>query len=158
MKLRTLSLFIILSLVVSFSMAQEQPWKQHNKWIWGPSVGYQYQSGNFLKVSGWGLFAPNDFQYMKIDAGANFSWMEGKTTVIPELGFTYYLNDFVLFPFVKAELTPYTITPKIGASLFSIVDLGVGYGFDYNTKKNFKPIDGITVSVGVNIPLNFHIY
>ncbi|MGJ1316708.1 hypothetical protein ACR78R_29400, partial [Sphingobacterium multivorum] len=62
------------------------------------------------------------------------------------------------FPFVKAELTPYTITPKVGASLFSIVDLGIGYGFDYNTKKNFKPIDGITVSVGVNIPLNFHIY
>ena len=74
-------------------MAQEQPWKEHNKWIWGPSVGYQYQSGNFLKVSGWGLFAPNDFQYMKIDAGANFSWMGGKATVIPELGFTYYLHN-----------------------------------------------------------------
>ncbi|UIR55801.1 hypothetical protein LZQ00_16235 [Sphingobacterium sp. SRCM116780] len=151
--------FIFIGLLFCLRLtAQNKTMGEHNNWIFGPSVGYQYQSGNFLKASAWGLFAPNATQYMKIDAGANFTWMLGKTTVIPELGFTYYLNDFVLFPFVKAELTPYTVTPKVGVSIFSILDIGVGYGFDINTKKDFKPIDGATLSVGLNIPLNFHIY
>lgn len=128
-----------------------------NKWIWGPSIGWQYQSGNFLKASAWGLFAPNDHQYMKIDAGANFTWMRSQTTVIPELGLTYYLSDRLVFPFLKAEVTPYTVTPKIGIGLLSIIDLGVGYGFDMQTKDGFKPIRGLAGSVSLNIPLNFHL-
>src|SRR5690606_36607692 len=125
-------------------------------WIWGPSLGWQYQRGNFLKVSGWGLFAPNDNQYMKINAGANFTWMQRKTTVIPEIGVTYYVSNRLLFPFVQAEATPYTLTPKIGVSILSVVDVGFGYGFDIKTKKDFKPLNGITASVTVNVPLNFY--
>ncbi|PRD53709.1 hypothetical protein [Sphingobacterium gobiense] len=125
-------------------------------WIWGPSVGWQYQSGNFLKASGWGLFAPNEHQYIKINAGANFTWMKSKTTVVPELGFTYYLSNRLVFPFVQAEVTPYTLTPKVGISMLSIVDLGIGYGFDMKTKEDFKPLKGLTGSVTLNIPLNFY--
>jgi len=128
-----------------------------NKWIWGPSIGWQYQNGNFLKASGWGLFAPNDRQYIKIDAGANFTWMRDQTTVIPELGLTYYLSNKLIFPFIKAEATPYTITPKVGIGLLSIIDLGLGYGFSMGTKDGFKPINGLTGSVSLNIPLNFHL-
>lgn len=151
--------FILIGVLSCLSVAaQKNPLPAHNNWIFGPSIGYQYQSGSFLKASAWGLFAPNESQYMKIDAGANFTWMGGKTTVIPEVGFTYYVNDFVLLPFVKAELTPYTVTPKVGLSLFSLIDLGVGYGFDINTKKDFKQIKGVNLSLGINIPLNFHLY
>ena len=125
-------------------------------WVWGPAMGWQYQKGHFLKASGWGLFAPNDRQYMKINAGANFTWMQKKTTVIPEVGFTYYLDNSIIFPFVQAELTPYTITPKVGLSALSIVDFGVGYGFDIATKEGFKPLRGITGTVTLNIPLNFY--
>lgn len=146
----------LLSFLTGFAQGKRP--ELHNNWIWGPSIGYQYQAGNWMKVSGWGLFSPNETQFMKIDAGANFAWMQGKTVVVPEVGFTYYLNDFIVLPFVKAELTPYTLTPKVGVSILSILDIGLGYGFDYQTKNNFKPIDGIAVSVGLNIPLNFHIY
>lgn len=125
-------------------------------WIWGPSIGWQYQNGNFLKASGWGLFSPNEYQYMKINAGANFTWMQGKTTAIPEVGFTYYLRNSILFPFVQAEVTPYTLTPKVGIGILSIVDLGIGYGFDMKTKEHFKALNGITGSVTLNVPLNFY--
>ncbi|PRD46520.1 hypothetical protein [Sphingobacterium haloxyli] len=125
-------------------------------WIWGPSVGWQYQSGNFLKASGWGLFAPNERQYIKINAGANFTWMQSKTTVVPELGFTYYLSNSLILPFVQAEVTPYTLTPKVGISMLSILDLGIGYGFHMKTKEDFKPLKGLTGSVTLNIPLNFY--
>lgn len=129
-----------------------------NSWIWGPSIGYQYQNGNFLKLSGWGLFAPNEYQYIKIDAGANLTWMMDRTTVVPEVGLTYYLSDRGIWPFVKGEITPYSATPKVGVSLASLVDIGVGYGFNINQKSDFKKIDGLTFSVGLNLPLNFHLY
>lgn len=125
-------------------------------WIWGPSVGWQYQSGNFLKASGWGLFAPNNYQYIKLNAGANFTWMQNKTTVIPELGMTYYLSNRLIFPFVQAEATPYTLTPKVGISVLSIIDLGIGYGFDIRTKENFKSLKGLTGSIALNIPLKLY--
>lgn len=152
-----LFLLLIISVFTATANAQDNSAKSSlSDWIFGPSLGYQYQSGNFVKVSGWGLFAPNDDQYMKIDAGANFTWMQGKPRVIPELGFTYYLNNQLILPFVKGELTPYTITPKVGLSILSIVEVGVGYGFDYHTKKNFKSLDGVTVSLGLNIPFNLY--
>ena len=125
-------------------------------WIWGASAGWQYQSGNFVKLSGWGLFAPNDDQYIKFNAGANLTWMQNKTTVIPELGITYYLRNSLIFPFLQAEVTPYTITPKAGISILSLVDLGIGYGFDMDTKNNFKALKGLTGSITLNIPFNFY--
>jgi len=128
-----------------------------SSWIWGPSIGYQYQKGSFVKASGWGLFAPNDHQYIKIDAGANFTWMKKGTTVIPELGVTYYLSNAGIWHFVKAEITPYTFTPKVGISLMSILDIGLGYGININEKSNFKKIDGFTGSLSINVPLNFFI-
>ena len=131
--------------------------KKANGWIFGPSIGYQYQSGSFLKASAWTLFAPNQSQYIKFDAGANFTWMMDQTTVIPEFGVTYYLNNVAVWPFIKGEITPYTATAKAGISIFSILELSAGYGFDINTKENFKPIDGFTVGVGINVPLKLHL-
>ena len=83
--------------------------------------------------------------------------MMHKTTVIPELGLTYYLNNVAVWPFIKGEITPYTATAKAGVSVFSILELAAGYGFNVHTKKDFKSIDGFTFSVGVNIPLKFHL-
>ncbi|OYD40389.1 hypothetical protein CHT99_19005 [Sphingobacterium cellulitidis] len=154
---RILTFILLFSCLCSITLAQEKNPKA-NGWIFGPSLGYQYQSGSFLKASAWTLFAPNQSQYIKFDAGANFNWMMNQTTVIPEFGITYYLNNVAVWPLLKGEITPYTATAKAGISVFSILELSAGYGFDINTKENFKTIDGFTVGVGVNIPLKFHLY
>jgi hypothetical protein len=83
--------------------------------------------------------------------------MLDQTTVIPEFGVTYYLNNVAVWPFIKGEITPYTATAKAGISIFSMLELSAGYGFDINTKENFKPIDGFTIGVGINVPLKFHL-
>ncbi|MCT1530692.1 hypothetical protein M3B46_06790 [Sphingobacterium daejeonense] len=149
-----LIILVCLLTLVNVSNAQE---KKAKGWIFGPSIGYQYQSGSFLKASAWTLFAPNQSQYIKFDAGANFTWMLDQTTVIPEFGVTYYLNNVAVWPFIKGEITPYTATAKAGISIFSMLELSAGYGFDINTKENFKPIDGFTIGVGINVPLKFHL-
>ena len=149
-----LIILVCLLTLVNVSCAQENKAKG---WIFGPSIGYQYQSGSFLKASAWTLYAPNQSQYIKFDAGANFTWMLDQTTVIPEFGVTYYLNNVAVWPFIKGEITPYTATAKAGISIFSMLELSAGYGFDINTKENFKPIDGFTIGVGINVPLKFHV-
>lgn len=142
-------LFLIMTAATGFS--------QGKSWIWGPSVGYQYQKGSFFKLSGWGLFEPNDHQYIKIDAGANLTHMMRKTHIIPEVGLTYYLGHVLAWPFLKVEATPYTITPKLGISMMSMIDLGLGYGINVNQKSGLKKIDGFTASLNLNLPLNFFI-
>ena len=152
-------LIVLLALLAFCPLAQaQQADNQHTGWIWGPSVGYQYQNGSFLKASAWGLFAPNASQYIKLDAGANFTWMMDKSTVIPEFGATYYLSNKGIWPFLKGEITPHTATAKAGLGLFNLLEVAAGYGFDINTRKDFKPIEGFTFSVGINVPLNFHLY
>lgn len=152
-----LSLLAITTALTALAQDPAPATKTGNSWIWGPSIGYQYQRGSFFKLSGWGLFEPNDHQYMKIDAGANLTHMMGKTHIIPEIGFTYYLGNVLAWPFLKVEATPYTITPKVGVSLMSMVDLGFGYGIDVNQKSGFKKLDGFTTSLNINVPLNFFI-
>lgn len=149
---------ILITLTMGVVMLHAQENKKHNKWIWGPSVGYQYQKASFLKASFWGLTDLGYANYLRFDAGTDLTWQNGKTHVIPELGITYYLGAKGVWPFVKGELTPYTITPKVGVGVFNIVEIGAGYGFDIKTKQNLEPIKGFNFSVGLSLPLNYHLY
>lgn len=151
-------LFIILSAFGQSLFAQDLSDTPHNKWIFGPSVGYQHQKANFLKGSFWALTDLGYANYLRIDGGANVAWYNKKTHIIPELGLTYYLSAKGIWPFLKTELTPYTVSPKVGVGVFNIVELGLGYGFALQTKKDFKQIDGLNFSIGLSLPLNYHLY
>jgi len=126
-----------------------------SSWIVGPSVAYQYQSNNFVKLSFWGLTDLGYADYLKIDAGADFTCSNKKMHVIPELGLTYYLNSRLIWPFIKAEVTPYTISPKVGLGIFNIIELGLGYGWSLKDKKELGPIKGFNFSLGLSLPLNY---
>lgn len=149
------SIFTILFLFI-FSCTYAQVPTHGNKWILGPTVSYQYQTKNFVKASVWGLTDLGYANYLKIDAGANFTWHEHKTYVIPEVGATYYLSSLFIWPYVKAEVTPYTVTPKVGLGLFNIVELGLGYGWSIQEKSNLGKIKGLNFSLGVSLPLNYY--
>lgn len=122
----------------------------------GPTISYQSQAGNLLKVGGYYLqpLAGNAFG-IKLEANAQFAYFRDAFRVIPEGSLTLYptFNNLIL-PFVEGEVTPYTITPKVGLSVATIVEFGFGYGFDTKVKHDLKPIKGFTFSLGINIPLN----
>jgi len=147
----------MLFIAMTFTAFSQSNKSTSKNWIWGPSIGYQYQKGSFLKASGWGLFALNESQFMKIDAGANFTWMLNQSTVIPELGITYYLNNVAIWPFIKAEITPYTANAKAGIGLFNLLEFSARYGHSLKIKEGFKSIDGFTAGLSINIPLKFHL-
>lgn len=149
-------IYSTLMLVFFFSKVFSQEVSKSTRgWIFGPSVSYQYQNHSMLKVSFWGLTDLSYSEYLKLNATADIVWDAGKTFVIPELGVTYYLNNVAVWPYLKAELTPYTVSPKVGLSLFSLVDVGVGYGWSLQEKKDLGKIEGFNISLGVSVPLNF---
>lgn len=123
--------------------------------LYGPTISYQSQSGNMGKIGGFFLHnAENNFTY-KIDATANLAYFRDKFRAIPEVGFTFYPKpDYLILPMIEAEVSPYTVTPKVGFSVLTFVDFSFGYGIETNTKSDLKPIKGFTFSFGLNIPLN----
>ncbi len=145
---------ILFYFLASFSMAQNK----NNDNLYGFSIGYMNQAGSFGKFGLFYIIASDTFLTTKIDANANMAHMRDKFRLIPEIGITGYLstNDSSFFyPFIESEFTPYTITPKFGFTLLTIIDYSVGYGFMINEKNQFKPIKGFQFSVSLNFPLNF---
>ncbi|WP_159634615.1 hypothetical protein [Sphingobacterium composti Ten et al. 2007 non Yoo et al. 2007] len=152
--MRIISVFLLLLFATAIN-AQEI---QKSRWIIGPTLGYQYQEKSFLKGAFWALTDLGYANYLRFDAGANLTFQDKMAYVIPELGVTYYLGAKGVWPFIKAEATPYTITPKVGLGVFNILEFGAGYGFELNQKKNLPSIKGFNFSVGVSIPLNYHLF
>ena len=150
-------LIITLFILSTLYCFGQEPIKKSN-WIIGPSIGYQYQEKSFLKASFWGLTDLGYANYLRFDAGANLTFEDKKAHVIPELGITYYLGAKGVWPFIKAEVTPYTVTPKLGIGLFNIIELGAGYGMKLKQKDNLPEIKGFNFSLGFSIPLNYHLY
>ena len=144
--------------LVSLSFTSAAQEENKSKWIIGPSIGYQYQDKHFVKASLWGLTDLGYANYLRFDAGANMTFADKKAHFIPELGVTYYLSAKGVWPLIKAEVTPYTLTPKLGFGIFNIVEVAAGYGFELKQKSNLPPIKGFNFSVGINIPFNYHLY
>lgn len=121
----------------------------------GPTLSYQNQSGNFIKIGGYYMrIASNSFG-IKVDATANLAHMRNNFVAIPEAGISIFPNaDLLASPYFEGEITPYTVTPKLGLSLAHVLDLNIGYGFEMDIKNDFKPVKGFTFSLGISIPLN----
>ncbi|MGG5508260.1 MULTISPECIES: hypothetical protein [unclassified Myroides] len=122
--------------------------------LFGPSISYQYQNRSMLKT---GIYYATELNFnhiLKVDATANFTWMENNFMVIPELAATYYSEMYYIGLLGRTELTPYTLTPKVGLSFATFIELDVGYGFPLANKGEFGPIRGFTTSLRLNIPIN----
>lgn len=152
---KTLTSFLFLCSTFLFS-------QNHHDFLYGVSLGYMNQSGNYGKIGAFGEieFGNSRMNMLKLDVNANITGMRNKLSIIPEAGLTFYT-----FPdrlgglgiFAETEFTPYTFTPKAGLSLFTFIDFGFGYGFEMHQKSNFKSIEGFQFSFGINIPLNFQL-
>jgi len=158
MKYKLLPIFLTLLTAQLFAQDKNLNKQKSNQILFGPSLGYQYQGENFIKLSAFSLMGVNDDQYLKVNLGANFTRINKKTAAIPELGISYYLSENVITPYTKLELTTQTITPTAGISYFTFVDVGVGYGVNFGNADRFKTIKGFTLAVGINVPLNFNVY
>ncbi|ACU06646.1 hypothetical protein FIC_00171 [Flavobacteriaceae bacterium 3519-10] len=124
-------------------------------------VGYVYQNQSFGEVGGRLLFLSSDDVVYRLGASALMGSANGEFAIMPKVQGDILLNfernvDFyhAYYFLAGAELTTKYIAPKIGATLFGLVDLTGGYAFSLDKKGiNGKELKGLNINVTLNIPL-----
>lgn len=127
------------------------------------SVGYTYQNQSFGEVGGKLLFLKNDDVIYRLGGSALMGVADSKFAIMPKLQADVLLNfeknvDFyhAYYFLVGAEGTNKYIAPKIGVTLFGMLDLTGGYAFPIgDTRLNGKEMKGLNINFTLNIPTVF---
>lgn len=127
------------------------------------SVGYTYQNQSFGEVGGKLLFLKNDDVIYRLGASALMGTVDSKFAIMPKMQADVLLNfeknvDFYHSYYFLAgvEGTNKYIAPKIGVTLFGMLDLTGGYAFPIgDARLNGKEMKGLNVNFTLNIPTVF---
>ena len=149
------SALIIFSLFITAFLAKAQ-YTVH-KMI---NVGYVYQNQSFGEVGGKLMFLKNDDVIYRLGASALMGSAHSEFAIMPKLQADVLLNfqkdvDFYhsYYFIVGAEGTNKYVAPKVGLSLFGIVDLTGGYALPIaDSKLNGKELKGLNINFTLNIP------
>ncbi|MGC4128807.1 MAG: hypothetical protein QM564_04445 [Bergeyella sp.] len=124
-------------------------------------AGYVYQNQSFGEVGGRLLFLSNDDMLYRIGASAVIGSANSDFAIMPKIQGDILLNfernvdiNHSYYFLAGAEATTHYAAPKIGISLFGIVDVSGGYAFSLNKKGiNGKELKGLNFNFTLNIPL-----
>lgn len=127
------------------------------------SVGYTYQNQSFGEIGGKLLFLKNDDVIYRLGGSALMGSADSKFAIMPKLQADVLLNfeknvDFYHSYYFLAgvEGTNKYIAPKIGVTLFGMLDLTGGYAFPIgDTRLNGKEMKGLNINFTLNIPTVF---
>ncbi|MDR6921662.1 MULTISPECIES: hypothetical protein [Chryseobacterium] len=127
------------------------------------SVGYTYQNQSFGDVGGKLLFLKNDDVIYRLGASAMMGSTNSKFAIMPKLQADVLLNfeknvDFYhsYYFLVGAEGTNKYVAPKVGVTLFGMLDLTGGYAFPIgDTRLNGKEMKGLNINFTLNVPTVF---
>lgn len=127
------------------------------------TVGYTYQNQSFGEIGGKLLFLKNDDVIYRLGGSALMGVADSKFAIMPKLQADVLLNfeknvDFYHSYYFLAgvEGTNKYIAPKIGVTLFGMLDLTGGYAFPIgDTRLNGKEMKGLNVNFTLNIPTVF---
>ena len=124
-------------------------------------AGYVYQNQSFAEVGGRLLFLNNDDVIYRVGAAALMGSVNKEFAILPKLqgdiliNFERNVDLYHSYYFLAgAEITTKYVAPKIGASLFGLLDLTAGYGFSLDKNGiNGKELKGLNLNFTLNLPL-----
>lgn len=127
------------------------------------SIGYQYQNQSFAEVGGKLLFLKNDHILYRAGASVLMGANHQKFSVIPKLKGDILVNfdenvdiSHSIYYLLGADFTTKYFTPKVGLSLFGILDISAGYSlFIDNELVNGRKMKGLNFNLGLNLPISF---
>lgn len=127
------------------------------------TLGYTYQNQSFGEVGGKLLFLKSDDVIYRLGASALMGSANSEFAIMPKVSADFLLNfeknvDFYHSYYFLAgvEGTNKYVAPKIGMSLFGILDLTGGYAFPVGDAKiNGKQLKGLNINFTLNIPTTF---
>ena len=124
-------------------------------------AGYVYQNQSFAELGGRLLFLENDDMVYRLGVAAVMGATDGKFVVMPKVQGDILLNfernvDLYhsIYFLAGAEATTKYIAPKVGLTLFGLIDLTGGYAFSIDKAGiNGKELKGLNINFTVNLPL-----
>lgn len=127
------------------------------------NVGYVYQNQSFGEIGGKLLFIKNDDVIYRLGASALMGSANSDFAIMPKVQADVLLNfeknvDFnhSYYFLAGAESTNKYVAPKIGVTLFGLLDLTGGYAFPIGDKGlNGKQMKGVNINFTLNIPTTF---
>lgn len=125
------------------------------------SVGYVYQNQSFGEIGGKLLFLNNDDMLYRIGASAMMGSVNSQFAIMPKiqgdvlLNFEKGVDLYHSYYFLAgAEATTKYIAPKVGFSLFGLMDLAAGYAFSLGGNGlNGKEMIGFNLNFTLNMPI-----
>ena len=123
-------------------------------------AGYVYQNQSFGEVGGRLLMLSNDDMIYRLGASALMGSTHGEFAIMPKVQgdilFNFERNVDVSHSYyflTGAELTTKYVAPKVGLTLFGLVDITGGYAFSIDKKGlNGKELKGFNFNFTINIP------
>lgn len=127
------------------------------------NVGYVYQNQSFGEIGGKLLFLKNDDVIYRLGASALMGSANSDFAIMPKVQADVLLNfeknvDFnhSYYFLAGVESTNKYVAPKIGVTLFGLLDLTGGYAFPIGDKGlNGKQMKGVNINFTLNIPTTF---
>lgn len=124
-------------------------------------AGYIYQNQSFGEVGARLLFLKHDDLVYRVGGAAVMGAVNGKFAVMPKVQGDILLNfernvDFYhsYYFLAGAEVTSKYFAPKIGASLFGMLDVTGGYALPLGKGElNGKKLRGLNIGVTLSIPI-----
>lgn len=124
-------------------------------------AGYVYQNQSFGEVGGRLLFLNNDDVIYRLGVAGMMGSVNGKFAIMPKVQADILLNfernvDLYhsIYFLAGAEATTKYIAPKVGVTLFGLVDLTGGYAFPIDKAGvNSKELKGLNINFTINLPL-----
>ncbi|MDO5509323.1 MAG: hypothetical protein Q4F57_01370 [Weeksellaceae bacterium] len=127
------------------------------------SLGYAYQGSHFIEP-GYNLYLVRPNNHI-IDLGAtlNVGYANDRMLWIPEaqLGYLFNFKNKVVDPYsanfnsafwlARASISPYHVTPEVGITVLSLLELTVGYGYVFNEHPAVD-LSGLKLGLGLRIP------
>lgn len=125
------------------------------------NVGYIYQNQSFGEVGGKLLFLKTDDVIYRLGASALMGVANEKFALMPKvqgdilINFEKNVDLYHSYYFLAgAEVTTKYAAPKVGVSLFGLVDLTGGYAFSLDKDGiNGKELKGLNLNFTLNLPL-----
>lgn len=125
-------------------------------------AGYTYQNQSFGELGARLIMLNNDDVVYRASATAMMGSTQGEFTVMPKvqadvlLNFQKNVDIFHSWYFLAGvETTSKYFSPKVGFSLFGILDVTGGYAFSYGSLLHGKELKGFNFNLGLSIPLVF---
>jgi len=128
------------------------------------NAGYEYWNGNYGRIgTDLYLVQPNN-NIFTINANVNLGYMKGKFRTIPEVGVGYLFNfrnnigdpysSYMNAPFysIRVDVSPWTVSPKVGIAVLGLLEFNAGYAFEYNKYKDFKNMNGFRAGFTLHLP------